>query len=107
MAGVIHAGRNVSQYGLHFRFVANRIRVDQQSWTPIYGRPVSVFFGEHDREDAGGFFWVSWIFGTVPHQLIVVVVLEKELLAVNLEAAEVVLLVRILNRPEFAGGSEP
>ena len=37
---MIQAGRNVSRYELHFRFVANRIRVGQQSWTPIYGRPV-------------------------------------------------------------------
>src|SRR5208337_4428351 len=62
----------------------------------------SVFFGEHDREDAGGFFWVSWIFGTVPHRLIVIVVFEKELLAVNLEAAEIMLLVRIVVRSESA-----
>jgi hypothetical protein len=57
----------------------------------------SVFFGEHDREDAGGFFWVSWILGTVPHRLIVVVVFEKEPVAVNLEAAEIMLLVWIVS----------
>src|SRR6478736_4246419 len=60
----------------------------------------SVFFGEHDREDTDGFFWITWIFRTVPHRLVIVVVFEKELLAVDLEAAKIMLLVRIVVRSE-------
>ena len=47
------------------------------------------------------FFWVTWIVGGALHRFVVVIVFEEELLAVDLEATEVVLLVRIVVRREF------
>jgi hypothetical protein len=38
----------------------------------------SVFFGDYDRDDTDGFFWVTWIFGTVVYS-VVVAMGEKEL----------------------------
>ena len=61
----------------------------------------SVFVREHDREDACCFFWVTWIFGTVLHRLVVIVMFENELLVIDLEAAEIVLVVRIVVRSEI------
>ena len=57
----------------------------------------SVFVREHDREDACCFLWVTWIFGAVLHRLVVIVMFENELQVIDLEAAEIVLVVRILS----------
>jgi len=45
--------------------------------------------------------WVTWIIGVVLHRLVVAVMFENELLVIDLDAAEIVLLVRIvvLSRP--------
>jgi hypothetical protein len=47
------------------------------------------------------FFGISWIFGAVLHRLVVVVMFENELLVIDLEAADVVLLARIVIRSEI------
>ena len=40
--------------------------------------------------------WVTWIFGAVLHRLVVVVMFENELLVIDVEAAEIMLVVRIV-----------
>jgi hypothetical protein len=47
------------------------------------------------------FFLVTWIFGAVLHRLVVVVMFENEFLVIDLEAAEIVLVVRIVVRSEI------
>ncbi len=42
--------------------------------------------------------WVTWIIGAVLQRLVVVVMFENELLVIDLEAAEIVLVVRIVVR---------
>ena len=47
------------------------------------------------------FFGVSRIFEAVLHRLVVVLMFENELLVIDLEAAEIVLVVRIVVRREI------
>jgi hypothetical protein len=62
---------------------------------------VSVLFGQHDRDHPLGDRWIRWIGGVVGGGVVEVVDLEEHPVAVGIERAKVVLLVRVVGVTEI------
>jgi hypothetical protein len=56
----------------------------------------SVLVGEHDRDNSLGHRRIGWIGGMVDEGPIVIIDLEKDRFAFNLERPEIVLFVRVV-----------
>jgi hypothetical protein len=91
------------------------IRLRHDGWPPMTwgneGSRVgpaapSVFFGQHDRDDAPGYGRVGRIGRVVRQVLIVIIDLEKDRMAVSLKRAKVVFFMRVVHRARPAPVSE-
>jgi hypothetical protein len=65
------------------------------------GKKRSILLGEHDGDDALGNGGIRWVRGEISKRFIVIVDLEKDVVAVDFERAKVVLFVRIVGVAEI------
>ena len=65
----------------------------------------SILRRQHDRHDTPRYRRVTWIVGQVPNVGVVVVDLEKVICAIDLDAGEVMLAVRIVSLVEICEGA--
>src|SRR6202047_5658308 len=63
---------------------------------PVLDKSASILLGQHDRDHAFGDRGVGWIRGVVAEALVVGADLEKDCVAIGIEAAKIVLFVRVV-----------
>lgn len=88
------AGLGALSGGNAATFVAGRV-ASYDAFSRL-SRSGLVILRKHQRKDAGGLVRIARVFGAVGQLRVIVVDLPKELSAAKLEAAEIVLAVRVV-----------